>query len=87
MDDKPRCQSCGMPLGIGYYGTNADGSISEEYCKYCFENGEFREPKLTLDEMMGRSVANMIDDLKMDQDTAENLARTVIPKLKRWKKN
>ena len=76
-----------MPLGIGFYGINADGTINEEYCKYCFENGEFREPNLTLEEMIGRSIANMVDDLNMDRTEAERLATTVIPNLKRWKKN
>lgn len=86
MDDKPRCQSCGMPLGVGFYGTNADGTASNEYCKFCFEEGNFREPNLTLDQMIGRSVANMVDDLNFEQNAAEELAQKVIPTLKRWKK-
>ena len=38
------CQSCGMPLKNDTKGggTNADGSISEKYCSYCYENGDFR---------------------------------------------
>ena len=37
------CQCCGMPMGNTdeLYGTNTDGSKNTEYCKYCFENGEF----------------------------------------------
>ena len=85
MDEKVRCQSCGMPLGIGFYGTEVDGSVSTEYCKLCYEAGSFREPNLQLSEMMGRSVANMVDDLGFDRQKAENLASTVIPTLKRWK--
>ena len=35
------CQSCGMPIGSkDDFGTNADGSINEDYCKYCYVNGE-----------------------------------------------
>ncbi|MFB5598525.1 MAG: zinc ribbon domain-containing protein [Nitrosopumilaceae archaeon] len=86
MDDKQRCQSCGMPIGIGFYGTNYDQTANKEYCKYCFENGEFREPNLKMEDMMGRSVANMIDDLNMNREKAEELASTIIPTLKRWKK-
>lgn len=85
MDDKSKCQSCGIPLGIGFYGTNMDGAASSEYCKLCFEKGTFREPKLTLDEMIGRSIANMVDDLDMNQKEAERLANMTIPNLKRWK--
>ena len=36
------CQSCGMPLAdVNDIGTNADGSRNEDYCKYCYENGQF----------------------------------------------
>ena len=86
MSDKPRCQSCGMPLGIGFYGTSSDNTANMEYCKLCFANGGFIEPSLTLEEMIGRSIANMIDDLNMPQDESQKLATSVVPNLKRWKK-
>ena len=35
------CQSCGMPLNPANPGTNADGSISEDYCGYCYKDGVF----------------------------------------------
>jgi hypothetical protein len=37
------CQSCGMPLKQDPKkgGTNADGSISDIYCSYCYEDGDF----------------------------------------------
>lgn len=37
------CQSFGMPLKKDPQGgsTNADGSINNKYCSYCFQNGEF----------------------------------------------
>ena len=32
------CQSCGMPLQAeDQWGTNADGSLNEEYCCYCYQ--------------------------------------------------
>ena len=34
------CQSCGMPLQAeDQWGTNADGSLNEEYCCYCYQKG------------------------------------------------
>jgi hypothetical protein len=75
-----------MPIDVGLYGTNSNGSASQEFCKYCFEKGMFREPNITLDDMIGRSIANMIDDLHMPRDQAENLATAIIPTLKRWQK-
>lgn len=35
------CQSCGMIMEENEHGTNLDGSISVDYCKYCFNDGKF----------------------------------------------
>lgn len=86
MEEESRCQSCGMPLGVGFYGTNADNTASMEYCKFCVEHGQFREPNLTLEQMLGRSSAAMVDDLHLTREEAERLATSIIPTLKRWKK-
>lgn len=32
-------------------GTNADGSASQEYCSYCYVDGAFVNPEMTLEEM------------------------------------
>ena len=37
------CRSCGMNMKESDYGTNADWSLNQEYCKYCFSNGEFKK--------------------------------------------
>ena len=80
------CQSCGMRLGPGFYGTNQNTTISNDYCKYCFENGQFREPNITLEEMIGRSVANMKDEEGVTEEEAVKLATNTIPNLTRWRK-
>lgn len=80
-----RCQSCGMPLYDGKYGTELDGvSTSDEYCKSCYENGVFTKD-VTLEEMIKISIDTMTEDLKMPLLTASNIARSVVPRLKRWK--
>jgi hypothetical protein len=88
MDDKTRCQSCGMPLSaeFGNHGTNADGSTNQEYCSICFQNGEFTNPNQTLFEMIQSSIENMTADLNMPKDAAAELANSFIPTLKRWQK-
>lgn len=44
------CQSCGMPIiSNDQLGINKDGSVNLEYCKYCYENGEFID-KVTMEE-------------------------------------
>lgn len=84
-DQKPRCQSCGMPLGPGFYGTNASGMENEEYCKFCFQKGGYTHPDLTLREVIQMSIDNMTNDLGLDYEKAHQLATNVIPQLKRWK--
>lgn len=38
------CQCCGLPMeSDDVLGTNADGSLNEDYCKYCYTNGDFIE--------------------------------------------
>lgn len=86
MNTKQRCQSCGMPLGAGFYGTQADGSETPEYCKFCFQGGSFTNPDQTVEEMIQSSIENMTNDLGMPLDTAKELARSFIPTLSRWKK-
>ncbi|MCM3901219.1 MAG: zinc ribbon domain-containing protein, partial [Pyrinomonadaceae bacterium] len=53
MTSSARCQSCGMPLKADPKGggTNADGSLSNEYCNFCYQNGKLINPEMTIDEM------------------------------------
>lgn len=47
-----RCENCGDPLdGERDFGTEADGSRSEQYCRLCYRDGQF------LDSMPGRGDA------------------------------
>lgn len=89
MDDKIRCQSCGMPLSaeFGNHGTDADGAANQEYCSVCYENGVFTNPHQTLSEMIQSSIENMTADLNMPKDAASELANSFIPTLKRWRNN
>lgn len=86
MENKIRCQSCGMPLSknFGNLGTNSDGSNTEEFCVFCFKNGEFTNPNQTLAEMIQSSIENMTQDLQMPLEQATTLANSFIPNLKRW---
>lgn len=35
------CQCCGMPLEDSLISREKDGAFNEEYCKWCYSNGEF----------------------------------------------
>jgi hypothetical protein len=76
-----------MPLQQpGYYGTHADGSEARDYCTYCYRDGAFTLPDLTLEGMIQRSVAYMSQNLGFTPGKAEEMSRAVIPQLSRWKK-
>lgn len=81
------CQCCGMPMGDTdeMNGTNADGSKSEDYCDYCFKNGEFTF-KGTMEEMIDMCVPSMVAaNPKMDEAEARKGMLEWFPTLKRWK--
>uniref|UniRef100_UPI0006D2088B zinc ribbon domain-containing protein n=1 Tax=Clostridium sp. NkU-1 TaxID=1095009 RepID=UPI0006D2088B len=83
------CQSCAMPMGTTdeMHGTNADRSKSEDYCKYCFENGAFTA-NCTMDEMIEFCVPHMAAaNSGMSADEARKMMRGFFPRLKRWKLN
>ena len=83
---KDRCESCAMPIGPGLYGTNANGTDNQDYCKFCYQNGVFTEPELTLEEMIKKSIHHMMVERQFQEERAEVMARAVIPNLKRWRK-
>jgi hypothetical protein len=86
MDEKPRCQSCGMPIDETFanFGTEADGSSSSEFCTFCYQNGEFTNPYQTVDEMVASSVDFMTSNLGFSAAEAAELSNNVIRKLRRW---
>ncbi|MEK6872359.1 MAG: zinc ribbon domain-containing protein [Nanoarchaeota archaeon] len=87
--NKLRCQSCGMPLGFPlpehFFGTNSNGSVTKEYCQFCFKQGNFTNPTLTVDEMIASSIQHMTSQLEFPKEKATKLAHEIIPQLKRWK--
>ncbi len=82
----PFCQSCAMPMEKPeMFGTNADSSESEEYCVYCFQNGKFTEPSISMQEMIDKCVSIMGHQKIMPEDQALDLMTKTLPTLKRWK--
>ncbi|MDO4540541.1 MAG: zinc ribbon domain-containing protein [Syntrophomonadaceae bacterium] len=80
------CQSCAMPMGAGdeMYGTEADGSKNEDYCKYCYDQGAFTFDG-DMDEMIEICVPHMVAaNEKLTADDARNMMREIFPHLKRW---
>lgn len=82
------CQSCGMPMGQTdeMYGRESDGSISADYCKYCYDNGKFTS-NATMDEMIEICIPPMVEaNADMSEDDARKMMKEYFPNLKRWRK-
>lgn len=79
------CQSCGMIMSPNEHGTNSDGSISEDYCKFCFIDGRFGKDE-TMEEMIESCVPFRINEAEgIDAETARKEMYDIFPKLKRWR--
>ncbi len=81
------CQSCAMPLGATdeLLGTEKDGTKNTDYCKYCYQNGEFTYQG-DMQGMIDFCIAPMTQsDPGMTEAAARELLQNVMPQLKRWK--
>ena len=85
------CQSCGMPLTRNEdCGTNADGSINFDYCKYCYADGKFLQD-MTMEEMIDHC-AQFVDEVNkqmpkpMTKEEYKQMMHGFFPMLKRWRK-
>lgn len=78
------CQSCGMPVAIAeLQGSDKEGHKTEEYCIYCYENGEFKQPDITLQEMTDLCAGYLVEE-GMDEAAARQMLGASLPLLKRW---
>ena len=80
------CQSCGMPLNRDKrnFGIKSSRNLSDMYCSFCYEKGEFTMPDITVNEMRAL-VTKKIIEMNIPKFLAKFLTRNTY-KLKRWKK-
>ncbi|MBN1971645.1 MAG: zinc ribbon domain-containing protein [Candidatus Delongbacteria bacterium] len=79
------CQSCGMPMeNENLFGTLEDGTKTNEFCTYCYQNGKYTIPEITMDSMINICVQYMKEEGMNEQEAREILNQT-LPNLKRWK--
>ena len=84
------CQSCGMPMqSTEQFGTNQDGSASQDYCCYCYKEGAFVQD-CTMEGMI-EHCAQFLDEFNGACDTQYTKEEAIaemkkhFPTLKRWK--
>lgn len=80
------CQSCGMPLTAKEeLGTNIDGSINNDYCKYCYKDGDFID-KVSMEEYI-EMCSQYGSQAGMSNEEMKDYCTKLFPTLKRWKNN
>lgn len=88
--DADICQSCGLPMPeADQHGTNADGSLSREYCVYCFKKGDFLH-EYELHQMIEINLQylddfNALAGTHYTQREARECMKKSMPLLKRWR--
>ncbi len=79
------CQCCSMPIpDPEIHGTETDGSHSTDYCKYCYDHGDFTAKNVTMDEFIEQTAPMEAEALGVSLDEAVSLMATLLPHLKRW---
>ena len=77
------CQCCGMPLEDGIIGKNRDGSLNEDYCKWCYADGTYTYSDM--DDLIDVCVKHMASDSFTEEQAREYLKKT-LPELDYWKR-
>lgn len=80
------CQCCSMPIPTSeLHGTEADGSTSASFCKYCYDHGDFTAQNVTMDDFIERTAPMEAAALGISREEAVSLMGTLLPHLERWK--
>lgn len=77
------CQCCGMPLEDSNTSKEKDGFFNEQYCKWCYADGEYMYSDM--DDLIDVCVKNMANEQYSEDDVRAYLRET-LPKLDYWKR-
>ena len=77
------CQCCGMPLEDEIIGRNKDGSLNEDYCKWCYADGTYTYSDM--DELLDVCVKHMVSD-QFTEEQARAYMKQKLPQLDYWKR-
>ena len=77
------CQCSGMPLEDEIIGRNKDGSLNEDYCKWCYADGTYTYSDM--DELLDVCVKHMVSD-QFTEEQARAYMKQKLPQLDYWKR-
>ena len=77
------CQCCGMPLEDSVISKEPDGAFYEDYCKWCYAEGQFayKSKEALLDYL----VANMPNPDNLQEEDRRAQFDSYLSRLKHWK--
>lgn len=76
------CQCCGMPLDDSTISKEINGDFNEEYCKWCYSDGEFKYT--SKEQLIDFCVEHMANENWPAEQVRAHMG-AVVPELKRWK--
>ena len=77
------CQCCGMPLDDTIIGRNQDGTLNEDYCKWCYADGTYTYSNM--DDLIDVCVNHMVNE-HFSEEQARSYMKQMLPKLDYWKR-
>ena len=78
------CQCCGMSLSEdGLISREVDGSFNEDYCKWCFADGEFTYK--SKESLLDYLVSHMPNPDHLDEEERRIQFDSYLSQLKHWK--
>ena len=77
------CQCCGMPLEDGIIGRNKDGTLNEDYCKWCYADGTYTYSDM--DDLIDVCVHHMVNE-DFTEEQARAYMKKKLPTLDYWKR-
>ena len=72
-----------MPLSDDFLAREADGTLNEKYCKWCWSDGQFVQD-CTMEEMVEHCIPHMPLG-QSDPEACRAYMRGLLPTLERWK--
>lgn len=77
------CQCCGMPLDDSTLSREPDGEFNEDYCKWCYADGEFTYS--SKEQLIDFCVAHMASESWPAEQVRAHM-EAMVPNLAHWKK-
>ena len=77
------CQCCGMPLEDTIISRDKDGSLNEDYCKWCYADGTYTYSNM--DDLINICVPHMVNE-GFSEDQARQYMKQMLPTLDYWKR-